>query len=103
LATLYFSDEAEADLFEHWEYQVGQAGPDSADRLIDTLKATCETIAGSPNIGTPREYTPARVLAFPKNDYMIFYRQSGSDVAVRRAVEIIRIIYGRRHMPRIFK
>lgn len=98
MATLYFSDEAEADLFEHWEYQVGQAGPDSADRLIDTLKVTCEAIAGNPKIGTTRDYAPANILAFPKNDYMIFYRLAGSDI-----IEILRIVHGSRHMSRIFK
>jgi toxin ParE1/3/4 len=95
MAFYYFSDKAEDDLYDIWLYRSQQGGPDKADALLDTIQATCQTLADSPDIGTSRDYTPPGVLAFPKNDYMIFYQKAGDDI------QIIRVFHGRQDIENL--
>ena len=60
----------------------------SADRFIGALLKSFQTLADFPEVGTPRDYLPAGVLAFPERNHMIFYRRSAE------GVEIARVLYG---------
>jgi len=95
MALYYFSKQAEEDLYDIWLYRAQYANPDNADTLLDTIQSTCQTLADSPDIGTPRDYTPPEVLAFPKNDFMIFYQKAGD------TIQIIRVFHGRQDIENL--
>ena len=91
------SDEAAANLAELTDGMVARgAGPESADRFVDGLLESFQTLADFPDIGTPRDYLPAPVLAFPHRGYMIYYRKTAE------GIEIAQILYGGRDMAAYF-
>lgn len=85
------SDEAAKHLAELWDYIKEQSGDDeTADRFVDGLFATFDTLIQFPDMGRNRAYLPKSLLAFPHANYMIFYRKVGEDI------EIAHVLHGGR-------
>ena len=91
------SDEAAANLAELTDGMMARgASPEGADRFVDGLLESFQTLADFPDIGTPRGYLPALVLAFPHRNHMIYYRKT------TEGVEIAQVLYGGRDMTAHF-
>jgi toxin ParE1/3/4 len=91
MATYKISDEAARHLAELWDYIKEQSDSDeNADRFVDGLFATFDTLAQFPDMGRIRPYLPRPLLAFPHANYMIFYRKVGEDI------EIAHVLHGGR-------
>lgn len=64
---------AEADLAEIWGY-IGQASPESADRLVDRIYQTCrETLAFNSRLGRTRDELSPGLRSFVVEEYIIFH------------------------------
>ena len=84
------SDEAAADLAELTDGMIERgASPESADRFVDDLLKSFQSLADFPDVGTSRDYlTTVGLLAFPHRSHMIFYRK------IPEGVEIAQVLYG---------
>jgi toxin ParE1/3/4 len=80
---------AERDLEEVWSYVAEDAGPTTADRLIDAVIDRFELLAEQPRMGRLRPECGAGVRSFSVENYVIYYRQDGD-------VLIARVPHGRR-------
>lgn len=80
---------AEQDLEETWSYVAEDAGPATADRLIDAIIHRFELLAGQPRMGRLRPEFGEGVRSFAVESYVIYYRPEGE-------VLIARILHGRR-------
>lgn len=92
------SDIAAADLARLTDGMIERgASVESADRFVDSLLESFQNLADFPDMGTPRDYLPtADVLAFPHQNYMIFYRKA------IKSIEIAQILYGGLDMAAYF-
>ncbi len=86
---LRFAPSAERDLNEILAY-IAADKPGAAARFVGKLKDRCQLLAEQPTLGKEcRELRPG-YRRFSVDNYIIFYRLSGSDV------EIVRVIHGAR-------
>ena len=93
----FITDPAAADLAQLWQEYVERGGTEaSADRLTDKLLSSFQNLADFPDIGTPRDYLTANLLAFPHDDYMIFYQKRSY------GVDIARVLYGAMDLKEFF-
>jgi toxin ParE1/3/4 len=91
MASYTISEEAARHLAELWDYIKEQSDSnEAADRFVDGLLVTFDTLAQFPDMGRTRSYLPKPLLAFPHANYMIFYRKAGEDI------EIVHILHGGR-------
>jgi toxin ParE1/3/4 len=91
MAIYKISDEASRHLAELWDYIKEQSDrEETADRFIDGLFSSFDTLAHFPDMGRTRSYLPAPLLAFPHANYMIFY------LKIEEGVEIAHILHGGR-------
>ena len=66
MARYFITDPAAADLAQLWRGHVKRGGTEtSADRLIDGLLSSFQTLADFPDVGTPRDYLGAGGAGFP--------------------------------------
>lgn len=93
---IVWSPEAEQDLLDIWNYWAREAALEVADNLLRAIDKACVTLQQWPNSGRKRdELLPdLRSVAVPPN--VIFYRVG------RDAVEILRVLDGRRDIETIF-
>ena len=91
------SRDAELDLDEIFLYWVQRAGPDAADRLIDSITDRFWPVGENPDAGRPADEIAAGVKCFPAGKYLIYYRRT------RRETEILHIFHGSRDQTRAFK
>ena len=80
---------AEQDLDEIWSYVAKDAGPTTADRLIDAIIERFELLAKQPRIGRLRPEFGVGVRSFTVENHVIYYRHD-------RDVLIARVLHGRR-------
>jgi toxin ParE1/3/4 len=91
------SRDAEVDLDELFQYWAERAGPEVADRLIDSIVDRFWLVGEHPDGGRPSDEIGAGVRCFPAGKYLIYYRRTG------RATEILHIFHGARNQKRAFK
>jgi len=85
--------DAEHDLNEIWEY-IQQDSIDAADRWIDKLFDTFESLAQTPGMGHKREdLTAFPILFWPVGAYLILYRVQAE------WIEIVAVTQGARNIP----
>lgn len=80
---------AEQDLEEIWLYVAEDAGPTTADRLIDAIVDRFDLLVEQPAMGRSRPEFGAGVRSFVVESYVIYYRRDGD-------VLIARVFHGRR-------
>jgi toxin ParE1/3/4 len=91
--------EAERDAAYHWHY-LAPHNLDAADRFLRALEDTYEKIRQQPGIGHQEGFRRQkgirswRVKRFPR--YLVFYRVSEDQI------EVLRVLYGMRNLPRFF-
>ena len=95
---LVFAPEAQADLFELYDYIAGHGGPERALSYIGRIEAACRNLPAFPERGTPRpDVRPGlRVLGFANRVSIAFHSQGGD-------VVIDRILYGGRDLGLAFE
>lgn len=92
MSNYHESSKARRDLHRIYNYIADESSESRADKYLKKLEKTMQTLADSPDMGSPRDYTPPGVLAFPKDDYMIFYRKQGPTVEIYRVLHSARDI-----------
>jgi len=86
------SPEAAQDVREIWAY-IASDSIKAARRLRLQIFDACQRIANNPGIGHSREdLTDKPVLFWPVGSYLIIY-------AVRKPVEIVRVLHSARDIP----
>jgi toxin ParE1/3/4 len=91
----YITELAESDLDKIWLH-IARDNPDAADRLVEQLRAICETLAASPELGKPRPEFAAGLRSYRAGNRFIFYFETAS------GIEIARVLHGARDLPRLF-
>lgn len=95
MSNYHESSKARRDLIRIYNHIADESGESRADKYLKKLEKTMQTLAASPSMGTSRSYAPPGVLAFPKDDYMIFYRQQGE------TIEIFRVLHAARDLENL--
>lgn len=91
-----WSPEARADLSEIWDYYVGAAGRHSADTIIRGFTEACIVLEEHPLAGRARDEVRPGLRSMAASPHIVFYRVRG------RAVEIVRVLDGRRDLDEVF-
>ena len=87
------SEAAELDLDAIWDY-IAQDNIDAADRWINKLFESFQSLAQSPGMGHRREdLTAFPILFWPVGAYLILYRTQN------QVVEIVGVTQGMRDIP----
>lgn len=91
------SSRASADIDEIW-LRIARDSVDRADRFVDKLVTHLRTVlSASPFLGRSRDEFGEGLRSLVFQDYVIIYR-------VRKdAVEVIRILHGRRDLPGLLR
>lgn len=89
---IQFSDLARNDLDEIW-FSIAIENLSAADRTVDRIDGLLKKLLEFPEIGSERDDIRAGGLrSFPCGNYLVFYRQMSSGIAV------VRIVYGGRDL-----
>jgi toxin ParE1/3/4 len=91
-----WSPEAEQDLLAIWNYVAREASPGAADEQLRSLDRACEALAQWPHSGRARDELFRGVRSIAVEAYVVFYRVGNS------AIEIVRVLHGRRDVDAIF-
>jgi toxin ParE1/3/4 len=85
-----FSPEAEADLFDIWDFLARAASDAVADRQLQAIDRVCDLLVGSPLAGRARDEFRAGIRSFVAPPFVVFYRVTDS------TIEIVRVLHGKR-------
>jgi toxin ParE1/3/4 len=92
---LRFSDQAQTELGEIWDY-VAEHSEKAADQRIERIISVCQVLTDTPELGRSREELRPKLRSFPVGNYLIFYR-----VQTER-IDILRILHGARDLEALF-
>lgn len=87
---------AERDLDGIWDH-IAQESVSAANRLIDTIAQTCDTLASQPEMGRLRPELAPHLRSFPVGNYVIFYRP------IADGIEVARVLHGARDIDAEFE
>lgn len=90
------SPEAHADLDEIWLH-VAAESLEAADKLIDELRAKCDSLSVLPSAGRDRSDFFPGARTVPYGNYLILYRERAG------WIEVLRIVHGMRDLPQLFR
>jgi toxin ParE1/3/4 len=92
MARLIISSAAKRDLVEIGLYIARQSGsPERADKFLDSLSRTCETLASQPEMGQLRtEFTAGQYRSFSFGNYVIYF------CSIPDGIQVARILHGAR-------
>jgi toxin ParE1/3/4 len=93
---IIWSPEAEQDLLDIWSYLAREASFTVADTQIRDIVHACQLLGDHPLAGRLREELAPMLRSVAANPYVVFYRLTG------KAVEIVRVLHGRRDIDSIF-
>jgi toxin ParE1/3/4 len=99
---LVWSNQARADLLEIYT-MIGLELPAAAERYFDRIEVKAGLLTSQPRMGVRRSDISPSMRMLIESPYLILYRTDpDTDDGTIRAVEIIRIIDGRRDLREIF-
>jgi toxin ParE1/3/4 len=93
---ILWSREADEDLYQIWDYLVGEASIAVADRQISRIIEATNRLSKWPHSGRPRGGIIPGMRSLVASPYVIFYRPG------ENAVEIVRVLHGRRDIEAVF-
>jgi toxin ParE1/3/4 len=93
--TVSLSAEADADLFEIWDYLASEASERVADRQLRRIEAAFERLKSWPYSGRKRDEMVVGMRSVPTDQYVVSYRVHAD------TVEVIRVLHGRRDFASI--
>jgi len=91
---IQFSNKAQNDLIEIWEYIFEKWSINQADKYYGILIEAINGIATEPSIGKNYEHIRKEYCGFHIKSHIIFYRITNGDT-----LEIIRILHERMDLP----
>jgi toxin ParE1/3/4 len=91
------SGAAESDLDEIFLYWAQRAGPEAADRLIDSIIERFWLLGEHPGAGRQCDEIAPGAKCFPAGKYLIYYRRT------RRGIDILHVFHGARQQKAAFK
>lgn len=95
MPTIVKRPQAEADLDEIWWY-IAQDNPDAADRMLDRIEESCNTLAQFPLMGVSREELLPSLRSRAVGNYVIFY------LPLEDGIDIVRVLPGMRDIDALF-
>lgn len=99
---LVWSDQARNDLLDIYVL-IGLEQPAAAERYFDRIEAKAELLRSQPRMGVRRSEIRPSMRMLVETPYLLLYRTDpDTDEGPIAAVEIIRIIDGRRDLHGIF-
>lgn len=99
---LIWSNQARTDLLDIY-VAIGIDNPAAAERYFDRIEAKIELLRSRPRIGVRRPEIRAGMRMLVEAPYVILYRtEPDTDEGPVTAVEVIRIIDGRRDLGHLF-
>jgi toxin ParE1/3/4 len=101
---LVWSNQARTDLLELYA-MIGLEQPAAAERYFDRIEHKVQLLKSQPRMGVRRSDIRPSMRMLVESPYLILYRtdpDTDTDEGSVRAVEIIRIIDGRRDLREIF-
>lgn len=96
MKSFHLSTEANLDIEEIANY-IFDLNPVAAHRFLDDLDEVFDLLADFPLIGRLRPDLGEGVRSYPVANYLVFYVPTGEDI------EVARVIYGGRDLPKVFK
>jgi toxin ParE1/3/4 len=93
---LIWSEEAEADLFDIWDYLAREASPTVADNRLRQIHRASSNLADWPRLGRERSDIRAGLRSIAAPPHVIFYWLQDE------RVEILRVLHGHMDIERIF-
>jgi toxin ParE1/3/4 len=100
---LIWSNQARTDLLENY-VAIGIDNPAAAERYFDRIEAKIELLRSRARIGVRRPDIRAGMRMLVEAPYVILYRtEPDTDEGPVTAVEVIRIIDGRRDLGHLFR
>ena len=95
---LIWSNQARADLIDIY-LLIGLEQPAAAERYLDRIETRLELLRSQPRMGVRRSDIRPSVRMLVETPYVLLYRTiPDSDEGPVDAVEVIRVIDGRRHL-----
>jgi toxin ParE1/3/4 len=102
-AELIWSNQARNDLLEIYVL-IGLEQPRAAERYFDRIEAKAELLRSQPRMGVRRSDIRPSMRMLVEAPYLLLYRTDpDTDEGPLRAVEIIRVIDGRRDLHSLFQ
>jgi toxin ParE1/3/4 len=99
---LLWTPQAREDLIEIYTY-IGLDSPSAAERVFDSVQSKIELLADYPRLGVRRPDIRASARMLVQGPYLILYEtHPDSDAGLVDAVEIVRIVDGRRNLKNLF-
>lgn len=92
-----FADAAKKDLREIWLWIAGEFGSQHADRLVGRVRASCELLERSPQLGRPIPELGPTARALVVERYRVVYRIAGLEVLIQRVID------SRRDFPKAWR
>lgn len=89
--------EAARDLDEITDHLIAADAPAAAARLVDAIEEKCQALARMPEMGRRREELATGLRSSLVGPYVLFYRVTDE------GIDVIRVIHGRRDIPRLFE
>jgi toxin ParE1/3/4 len=93
---LLWSNDAERDLLEIWQYGAERWSPAKADDHLREIKFGCARLIGNPNLGRARDELGPGLRSILVNPHVAFYRVKVADV------EIVRVIHQHEDVEIVF-
>jgi toxin ParE1/3/4 len=91
-----WSPEADKDLLDIWAYYARVASPEIADNLLREIDRIGDGIGENPLLSRQRDDLLPGLRSFIVRPHVIFFRIGDG------AVEVVRVLHGRRDFPTIF-
>jgi len=95
MAPVLRTRQAHVDLLEIWGH-MADSSPRAADRLLERIGRTCDTLAEFPQMGRSRPELAPALRSIPVGSYIVFYRP------VEEGIEVVRVLHGARDIDRSF-
>jgi len=99
---LRWTPQAREDLIDIYTY-IGLDSPSAAERIFDAVVAKVESLAAYPRLGVRRTDVRPSTRILIEGPYLILYEaHPDTDEGVVHAIEIVRIVDGRRNLKNLF-
>lgn len=78
-------------------WHIAEIDPTAADRWLDRIDETCQSLAAMPGMGRPRPELAPQLRSLPVGNYVVFY------LPMADGIEIVRVLHGARDLPPLFE
>ena len=89
MSKYHFTNKAQDDLIDIWDYTVEEWSQNQAEKYYNLIIASCIDLANNPQFGKSYEIISLNILGYKCGEHIIFYREIS-----KNEIEIIRILHG---------